>query len=60
MLGLTAVYEETDYPLIEENGENWRPFWWYNGTTGGWPNDENDTLGGNVLASPWLAIKLLG
>ena len=57
---LTAMYEKTDYQLIEENGENWRPFWWYNGTVGGWPSDENDTLGGNVLASPCLAIKLLG
>ena len=54
------MYEKTDYPLIEEHGENWRPFWWYNATAGGWPSDENDTLGGNVLASPWLAIKLLG
>ena len=47
---LIAVYDETDYPIRIENGENWRLFWWYNATAGEWPSDETDTLGGNGLA----------
>ena len=49
LLYLIAVYDETDYPIRMENGESWRPFWWYN-ATGGWPSQETDTLGGNVMA----------
>ena len=30
------------------DGAFWRPFWWYD-STGGWPTDATDTLGGNVL-----------
>ena len=46
---LIAVYDETDYPIRMENGENWRLFWWYNATAGRWPPDETDTLGGKSL-----------
>ena len=44
---LLAVYEESDYPIREEDGASWRPFWWYDGTASGWPTGKNDTLGGN-------------
>ena len=46
-LNAGAVYDETDYPIRIVEGESWRPFWWYN-STGGWPLDETDTLGGNI------------
>ena len=53
---LITVHEKTDYQSRTENGENWRPFWWYNATAlaGRWPPDETDTLGGNGMA-----VKLL-
>ena len=34
---LIAVYDESDYPIREENGASWRPFWWYNANGGGLP-----------------------
>ena len=32
------MYEETAYPIREENGASWRPFWWYNANGDGRPS----------------------
>ena len=45
---IIAEYEETDYPMELVDVAFWRPFWWYD-STGGWPTNATDTLGGNVL-----------
>ena len=54
---LVAVFQATEYPLRVEDGASWRQFWWYN-SAGGWPLDENDTLGSNFsLLLHYLTLK---